>query len=33
VIVIAVAVASFLHYDTQIVAWLTNLYPGGQIGL
>jgi cytochrome c-type biogenesis protein len=33
VIVIAVAVATFLHYDTQIVVWLTNLYPNGQIGL
>ena len=33
VIVIAVAVATFLHYDTQVVAWLTNLYPNGQIGL
>ena len=33
VIVIAVAVATFLHYDTQAVAWLTNLYPNGQIGL
>jgi cytochrome c-type biogenesis protein len=32
-IVIAVAVATFLHYDTQIVAWLANLYPNGQIGL
>jgi cytochrome c-type biogenesis protein len=33
VIVIAVAAATFLHYDTQIVAWLTNFYPNGQIGL
>lgn len=33
VMVIAVAVATFLHYDTQIVVWLTNLYPNGQIGL
>jgi cytochrome c-type biogenesis protein len=33
VIVIAVAAATFLHYDTQIVAWLTSFYPNGQIGL
>jgi cytochrome c-type biogenesis protein len=33
VIVIAVAVASFLHYDTQIVAWLADFYPDGQTGL
>lgn len=33
VMVIAVAIVTFLHYDTQIVAWLTNLYPTGQIGL
>jgi cytochrome c-type biogenesis protein len=32
-IVIAVAIATFLHYDTQIVAWLANLYPNGQVGL
>ena len=32
-IVIAVAIATFLHYDTQVVAWLANLYPNGQIGL
>ena len=32
-IVIAVAVTSFLHYDTQIVAWLADFYPYGQTGL
>ncbi len=32
-IVIAVAVATFLHYDTLIVAWLASLYPNGQVGL
>jgi cytochrome c-type biogenesis protein len=33
VIVLAVAIATFLHYDTQIVAWLANLYPNGRVGL
>jgi cytochrome c biogenesis protein CcdA len=33
ILVIAVAVATFLQYDTPIVVWLTNLYPNGQIGL
>jgi cytochrome c biogenesis protein CcdA len=32
-IVIAVAVATWLHYDTLAVAWLANLYPNGQTGL
>lgn len=32
-IVIAVAAATFLHYDTQIVAWFANLYPNGRSGL
>ena len=32
-IVIAFAVASWLQYDTLIVAWLTGFYPNGQIGL
>jgi cytochrome c-type biogenesis protein len=32
-IVIAVAVATYLHYDTLIVAWLARLYPNGQLGL
>jgi cytochrome c biogenesis protein CcdA len=32
-IVIAVAVATYLHYDTLIVAWLASLYPNGQLGL
>ena len=32
-VVIAVAVATWLHYDTQIVAWFANLYPNGQTGL
>lgn len=33
VIVIAIAAATWLHYDTQIVAWLTNFYPNGQTWL
>jgi cytochrome c-type biogenesis protein len=33
VIVIAVAAATWLHYDTIVVAWLANLYPNGQTGL
>jgi cytochrome c-type biogenesis protein len=33
VVVIAFAIASYLQYDTQIVAWLTSFYPDGQIGL
>jgi cytochrome c-type biogenesis protein len=33
VVVIAFAVASYLQYDTLIVAWLTAFYPQGQIGL
>jgi cytochrome c-type biogenesis protein len=33
VVVIAFAVASWLQYDTLIVAWLTSFYPSGQIGL
>lgn len=32
-VVIAVAVATFLHYDTLIVAWLASFYPDGQVGL
>jgi cytochrome c biogenesis protein CcdA len=33
VVVIAFAIASYLQYDTLIVAWLTSFYPNGQIGL
>lgn len=33
VVVIAIAAATWFHYDTQIVAWLTNIYPDGQTGL
>lgn len=33
VVVIAFAVASYLQYDTLIVAWLTGFYPSGQLGL
>ena len=33
VVVIAFAVASYFQYDTLIVAWLTEFYPAGQIGL
>ena len=33
VIVIGFAVASWLQYDTLIVAWLTGFYPNGQLGL
>jgi cytochrome c-type biogenesis protein len=33
VVVIGFAVASYLQYDTLIVAWLTSFYPNGQIGL
>ena len=32
-LVIAVALATFFHYDTQVVAWLASLYPNGQVGL
>jgi cytochrome c-type biogenesis protein len=32
-IVIAIAVATWLHYDTEIVAWLASFYPNGQSGL
>jgi cytochrome c-type biogenesis protein len=32
-VVIVIAVAAWLHYDTDIVAWLASLYPNGQIGL
>jgi cytochrome c biogenesis protein CcdA len=32
-LVIAVALASFFHYDTLIVAWFASLYPNGQVGL
>jgi cytochrome c-type biogenesis protein len=33
VVVIAFAIASYFQYDTLIVAWLTEFYPQGQIGL
>jgi cytochrome c-type biogenesis protein len=33
IVVIAFAIASYLQYDTLIVAWLTAFYPNGQIGL
>ena len=33
VVVIAVAIASYLQYDTLILTWLTGFYPNGQIGL
>jgi cytochrome c biogenesis protein CcdA len=33
VVVIGFAVASWLQYDTLIVAWLTTFYPNGQLGL
>lgn len=33
VIVVAAALATYLHYDTQIVAWFASLYPNGQTGL
>ena len=33
IIVIAFSIASYLQYDTLIVAWLTTFYPSGQIGL
>jgi len=32
-LVIAIAIATFLHYDTQVVAWFATLYPNGQTGL
>ena len=32
-IVIAIAASTYLHYDAQIVAWLTSFYPNGQTGL
>ena len=33
VIVIACAAATYFQYDTLAVAWLTQFYPNGQIGL
>jgi cytochrome c-type biogenesis protein len=33
VVVIAFALAAYFQYDTLIVAWLTSIYPTGQIGL
>ncbi|MGY3583867.1 cytochrome c-type biogenesis protein [Bradyrhizobium sp. USDA 4341] len=33
VVIIAFAALSYLQYDTLIVAWLTQFYPNGQIGL
>jgi cytochrome c-type biogenesis protein len=33
VVVIGFAVLSYFQYDTLIVAWLTQFYPNGQIGL
>lgn len=33
VVVIAFALAAYFQYDTLIVAWLTSIYPIGQIGL
>ena len=33
VVVIAFAVAMYFQYDTLIIAWLSELYPNGQIGL
>ena len=32
-IVIAVALATWLHYDTLVLAWLANFYPNGRTGL
>ena len=33
VVVIAFALAAYFQYDTLILAWLTSIYPTGQIGL
>jgi len=33
IVIIAFAALSYLQYDTLIVAWLTQFYPNGQIGL
>ena len=33
VVIIAFAALSYLQYDTLIVAWLTQFYPNGSIGL
>jgi cytochrome c biogenesis protein CcdA len=33
VVVIGFALAAYFQYDTLIVAWLTSIYPTGQIGL
>ena len=33
VVVIAFAAATYLHYDTAIVVWLTQFYPEGLIAL
>jgi cytochrome c biogenesis protein CcdA len=32
-VVVAVAIATWLHYDTTIIAWLAGFYPNGQVGL
>jgi predicted MFS family arabinose efflux permease len=32
-VMIAFAVATYFDYDALIAAWLSRLYPGGQIGL
>ena len=33
VLVVSFAAAMYFQYDTLITAWLSNFYPGGQIGL
>jgi len=33
VLVVGFAAAMYFQYDTLITAWLSNFYPGGQIGL
>lgn len=33
IVIIGFAALSYLQYDTLIVAWLTQFYPNGQIGL
>ena len=33
VLVVGFAIAMYFQYDTLVSAWLSNFYPGGQIGL
>ncbi|MFD1331244.1 cytochrome c biogenesis CcdA family protein [Methylopila musalis] len=33
VVTVAVALAIYFEYDTQVVAWLSQFYPNGKVGL